>query len=107
MLYAILSSIAMLIISITMLARCNDLGWRPGITWHVRRVGFVLAGVAPWALVWFDLNTDGAFLTVYEVIFRLGVALVFLTTPYLPPWHTYVFGDADADETIMGDDRRG
>lgn len=109
MLYAILSAIALVLISITMLARANDLGWRNGAFWHFRRVGFVLAGFAPWAVIYMDFKTGGQFLTVFEVLFRLGVATVFCTTPYLPPWWKWISGyHTDESKTVIeSDDRRG
>lgn len=106
MIGAIISSLALLVISIVMLVRANDLGWRPGAFWMVRRLGFILAGFAPWAMIYIDLRSGGVALTIFEIIFRVGVAAVFLTTPYLPPlWH-YLFGNHDEGEDTRGIPRR-
>lgn len=106
MIGAIISSVALLLISVTMLARANDLGWRPGNFWMLRRIGFILAGFAPWAMIYIDLRSGGTSLTIFEIIFRWGVALVFLTTPYLPPFWNYLFGHHDAHEDPRGVPRR-
>lgn len=83
MLYAI-SSIALVIVSITMLCRANDIRHRGGWHWNTRMAGFILAGFAPWGVIAYD---DVGF---YECVMRVGVALVFLTTPHLPPWWKFI-----------------
>lgn len=107
MVFVIISSIALLLVSATMLARANDLGWRPGVLWFFRRIGFILAGFAPWAVIYIDFQTRGAFLNLYECLLRVGVALVFVTTPYLPPWWKWITGRADIKDPMWSDDRRG
>ena len=105
----IASTIALVLISLTMLARANDLGARPGLVWHVRRMGFILAGFAPYAIIYVDWRTRGQFLNIYEVIFRCGVGFVFVTTPYLPPFWRWLFLEGQEDEacTVWADDPRG
>lgn len=87
----IISSIALGLISITMLARANDLRWRKGAVWNFRLLGFVFTGFAPFGIVGVELST-GNFPDVYETFFRVGLAFVFLTTPYLPPWWKWISG---------------
>lgn len=106
----LLSSIALMLVSLTMLARANDLGSRPGLFWMVRRVGFVLSGFAPWAIVYTDwVNfVEGTFaVTVWHALFRVGLACVFVTTPYLPPWWKWFFGVDEGVNIKWSDDRRG
>jgi hypothetical protein len=92
MLYLIISSTALLLISMTMLLRANDLGRRPGLKWHVRRIGFVLTGLAPFGIVIHDVLQKHS-PSLYEVSFRFGVLLVFMTSPYMPPWWTWFWGE--------------
>lgn len=89
MLYSIVSALALLIIAVTMLVRANDIGRRKGWNWHVRRVGFILAGFAPVGMMLDELFA-GRYPTSYEVAFRVGLACVFVTTPYLPPWWKFI-----------------
>lgn len=108
-LLTLLSTVALALVSLTMLARANDLGTRPGLFWMVRRVGFVLCGFAPWAIMWIDINAwlDGnVTLTWWHVLHRCGLAMVFLTTPYLPPWWKWFLG-IEATDPKWSDDRRG
>lgn len=95
-----LSFIALFIISITMLARANDLRIRAGFHWNLRLAGFVLAGFAPWGLILIDW-VHGRTPTIFSTIFNLGLMLVFVTTPYLPPWWKWIW---KGDES--GHDRR-
>lgn len=101
------SSFALILISATMLVRANDLGWRPGVFWMVRRLGFVLSGIAPWALIYIDCKSGGVTLNVYHVLFRVGVCGVFVTTPYLPPWWKWFTGLTEIKDPFWSDDRRG
>jgi uncharacterized transporter YbjL len=91
MLYYYISTFALLVIAVTMLARANDLRWRKGFKWNLRLFGFILAGTAPFGMI------AGEFLSqshpsFYEVLFRIGVMFVFVTTPYLPPWWKWISG---------------
>jgi hypothetical protein len=101
----IISSVSLLLIGITMLARANDLRWRKGIHWNARLIGFILAGIATIGIVGHEwLASDWP--SFYEIIFRVGLATVFLTTPYLPPWWKWISG-IDDREPKHSDDRRG
>lgn len=104
-----ISSASLLLVSVTMLVRANDLGWRPGLVWHIRRIGFAFTGFGPWGVIYMDISQGGSGLTVFEIVFRLGLALVFVTTPYLPPWWKWMLGvdGADQAEPHWSDDRRG
>lgn len=98
------SIISLLIVSATMLARANDLRWRKGMHWNVRLVGFVMSGVAPFGIIGYDIVSNTV-PSLYECLFRIGIALVFVTTPYLPPWWKWISG-SDVQNTIFSDDRR-
>lgn len=81
----VIYAVLLVFISVTMLARANDLrrtcnnGWRC----YARIGGLALAGSAPLGMILSD-----AFPFLF--LFVLGVALVFLTTPGLPPWWKYI-----------------
>lgn len=87
----IVSTVCLFLVSITMLARANDLRWRKGLLWNVRLIGFILAGCAPLGIVAVEF-VRGEMPNIYEVIFRVGIAVVFMTTPYLPPWWKWISG---------------
>lgn len=103
MLYTIICIVPLLIISLAMLVRANDLGRRPGIVWHFRRIGLILAGVMPWAMV-FGVVWTPEDVSIVQCLFWWGVALVFMTSPFLPPfWKYLLYGDPVHDL----DDQRG
>lgn len=85
------STLALTLVSITMLARANDLRWRKGLAWNFRLLGFVFTGFAPFGIIgsWW---TAGHGPDVYETFFCVGLALVFMTTPHLPPWWKWISG---------------
>lgn len=86
-----ISTIALTIVALTMLVRANDLRWKKGLVWNARLVGFICAGFAPIGVViWGWYYKD--YPTFYEAAFHLGVSLVFLTTPSLPPWWKLITG---------------
>lgn len=83
------STVSLVVISLTMLARANDQRFRRGWRWQLRLVGFMLAGAAPVGIVGAEWRTE-AWPSIYEAIFRLGLACVFFTTPGQPPWHKFI-----------------
>jgi hypothetical protein len=99
-----ISTFALFIISITMLARANDLRWRPGMKWNARLLGFILAGCAPIGIVGYEW-AKADWPSLYEAVFRVGLMLVFVTTPYLPPWWKWISGKDDR-LPHWADDRR-
>lgn len=87
----IVSTLALLVIAATMLCRANDLRWQREFKWQARLVGFILAGTMPIGVIgteWYYADWPSP----YEALFRVGLALVFLTTPYLPPWWRWISG---------------
>lgn len=85
----LLAVLALAVISVTMLIRANDLRWRKEWKWRIRLVCFVItcfssAGVA----LCLCINTAPGW---YFTLMLLGLAGVFMTTPYLPPWWEWVW----------------
>lgn len=103
--FFIVSSLSLLVVCVTMLARANDLRWKPGLHWNTRLIGFVLAGFAPVGVVMHEATT-GLYPNVYETLFRVGLMLVFVTTPYLPPWWKWISGKDSGSTIVHSDDRR-
>ncbi|HEY4598294.1 hypothetical protein [Corynebacterium sp.] len=95
---SVLSSGALLLIALTMLARLDDISPKAhGLAWQARRAGCVMAGSAavgcaaePLLDMMFGVRMDWP--TWKEVVLRWGIALVFLTSPNMPPWHRYILG---------------
>lgn len=104
MLQLLVTFVALAVISATMLARAHDLGLRSGVKWNTRRVGFILAGFAPVGVMLFSIT--GRDPTFFWMLFSVGVCLVFVTTPYLPPWWKWISGQ-DETPPHEADDRRG
>lgn len=78
-------NLAAAVITLTMMMRANDQRVRKGLRWHMRLLGFVMAGCGtPAATVLTVVSPDYAlpFLTISYV----GIALVFMTTPGQKPW---------------------
>lgn len=105
MFFYVISCIALLVIAATMLARANDLRWRSGFHWNARLIGFILTGFAPFGIMGWEWFAE-QWPSLYEVLFRFGLMLVFLTTPYLPPWWKWISGTDNGDNPWYSDDRR-
>lgn len=99
------SALSLLIVAATMLARANDLRWRKGFVWNGRLVGFILAGVSPFGIVGFEFFTK-SWPSPYEILFRVGLMLVFVTTPYLPPWWKWISGWHSEEDRVQHTRRR-
>ena len=99
----IISTIALFIVSITMLARANDLRWRHGLHWQTRLIGFILAGSSPVGIIGYGWQDNYFMCGLYLTIFFVGVALVFVTTPYQIPWWRYISGK---DQPVLEDRRK-
>lgn len=85
----VISTICLLLITVTMLCRANDLRFKRGVAWNARLLGFMLAGTAPLGIIGEEVFTR-QWPDVYTVAFRVGLLLVFLTSPHLPPWWRWV-----------------
>lgn len=91
------------IIALTALARLNDMteksnGWRG----QVRRIGFLLAGVAAVGYIFLELEGRPQYPPWKSVMLQWGVALAWLTTPGMPPWYRYISGDFRKKEIKSG-----
>lgn len=87
------SVLPLLVIVITCIARLNDIGRSSTeLRWHFRRLGFVLVGGAS---SWLLLSPMWHFDYVIEagVMFLIGQAMVWVTTPNMPPWWRYITGE--------------
>lgn len=89
--YLIVSTLALIVIAITMLARANDFRFngQKGIHWKLRMTGFVMVGVAPFGLIAHGFIARD-FPSIHEVVLRVGLMFVFVTTPHLPPWWKWI-----------------
>lgn len=86
----VISTIALLLIGVTMFVRANDQRIRRGLRWHARLIGFVVAfGMC--MFVPYDEWRTMHWPTWFEVLFRVSVCVVFMTTPGHPPWHKWFF----------------
>jgi hypothetical protein len=101
-----LSSCALGLVSLIMFLRCNDLGFRPGFFWMKRRIGFILVGTMPIAILYTHAMRGAEDLTFFDTLFHIGMALVFMTTPYLPPFWEWLMRGVDAHEDSRGMPRR-
>lgn len=95
----IICTLALVFVAITMLARANDLRWRPGLKWNVRLIGFMSSGVSPIGIIGYAWMGDYPTASAYLTVFLVGIAFVFATTPQLPPWWRWISGKEDANET--------
>lgn len=94
----LLSLPAMLIVALTALARVNDITLeKTGRNWQLRRLGFCMAGTAAVMLAGGPLTSSEP-MSWRSVFTYWGVALVWLTTPNMPPWWRYVSGEYKAPD---------
>lgn len=83
-----------LVILLTAIARVNDMSaesrsWR----WHIRKLGFIMAGTASVAFMTAPFTMHSAFPTWGAVMLATGVAASWLTTPNMIPWWRYISGE--------------
>lgn len=92
-----ISTLALIVVFLTMVCRANDLGFRKGWRPQLRQLGFVMCGTMPLGMVLVGWATD-SYPSPYETLFHVGLALVFITTPNQPPWWRWLWGEiTDAD----------
>lgn len=87
-----MSTLPLLVIVLTAWARLNDIK-ETDLRYQARKLGLILVIAActglilkPWVAVQMDWPTWS------EVMLRAGFALVWLTTPMMPPWDRYISG---------------
>lgn len=80
----------LLFIAGTMLARANDLRWKPGWHWKVRQVGFTLSGATPVGIIYYGWMHEWIIALMFATAFCVGLVCVFFTTPYQKPWWIYM-----------------
>lgn len=87
------SVLPLMIVIITCIARVNDIGRsNKEMHWHFRRLGFVLVGGASgWLLL--SPMWDFSYAGEAGVTFFFGQAMVWVTTPNMPPWWRYITGE--------------
>lgn len=90
----VMSALSLFVVFITMLCRANDLRWRSGLKWQVRLIGFVICGTMPVGVV-----LASGIVSPWEALFHMGLMMVFVTTPHLPPWWRWISGQEDASDT--------
>lgn len=88
---------ALAVLAITSLARLNDLGKEfSSLRWQVRRVGLILTGMGAITFLAIPFAKNPAYPTWIGSMVAWGFAMAWLTTPYMPPWHKYISGEAKA-----------
>lgn len=107
-LWYLLSFPALLVISLTAVARLNDIP-KSYMDWHwiVRRIGFT--GSAVYAVIRIALpftETGRTWTTTwFDLLAHCSWAAVWLTTPNMPPWHLYISGQhrafVDTDTPVV------
>ena len=92
-LFDVSSILAAIIILVTAVARLNDIkSAQKSVTWWVRRAGLLMLVVAMAMVIaaHFMVPVPYWYQTMW-LCFIWGLALTWLTTPGMPPWHKYVF----------------
>jgi hypothetical protein len=87
-------AIASIVIGITMACRANDERAKLGLRWHIRKLGFVMAGAGAPAMA-FTLVFAPGYALPFLAVTMIGHAFVFLTTPNQKPWHVWVWKGGD------------
>lgn len=78
----------------TALARVNDIGpERTSWSWQLRRLGLTMTGATAVAYLYAPFGSASLYPTWLAVIGWWGFFVTWLTTPGMPPWHKYIFGD--------------
>lgn len=85
----VISTLSLVLIAITLMYRAVELKDK-GLRWNVRRLGLILTAFAPVGILAHEWARHD-WPDVYTVSFRFGLLLVFMTTPYLPPWHRWLW----------------
>lgn len=85
---------------ITALARVNDIGPdRTSWSWQLRRLALTMTGATAVAYLYAPFGAYSMYPTWLAAIAWWGFFLTWLTTPGMPPWHKYIFGDVQMTQT--------
>lgn len=92
------SLVPLAIVCVTAVARANDIGtdkveWR----WQIRRMGLSIVASASAIAMLGPLAALAAYPTWMTVALYWGFALVWLTTPEMPPWWRWISGHDQMD----------
>ena len=89
------------VISITAIARVNDIGKdKVGKRWQFRRAGLSIVAAASFVLLLAPLVKYAAWPTWTNVALYWGFALTWFTTPEMPPWWRWISGH----KQVLSDD---
>lgn len=86
----VISSVAMFLVVMSVIARANDQRLKSGLRWHLRLFGLIFMAGAPIGIVGYEIITH-RWPDWYNVLFRIGVLFVLMTTPGQPPWHHWLW----------------
>ncbi len=104
LLTTVLSTIPLLGIAASALARVNDIGQgKNSKRWHVRRVGLTMAGVGALTLCAAPIMGLEGPPPWKDVIFKWGIILTWLTTPNVPPRWRWISRKDYNDEFTKND----
>jgi hypothetical protein len=87
-----IATLCLMFLAVTMFFRANDLRRKTGIIWHVRKLGLIVTGVAALAVIAHDWILMMRDFTTSETALLIGLVLVFLTSPHLPPYWKWISG---------------
>lgn len=91
-----LNALAVAILGVTALARVNDIPHTEvSPRWQFRRAGLIAVGTASFTTIVYPWLTDSQiwFPPWRSVLLHWGVAITWMTTPMMPPWHHYISGE--------------
>lgn len=105
-----ISTICLLLIAVTALARVNDIPvGNISPRWQVRRLGLILVAAACVGMVfapWVSETTECALPEWRDVMLHMGVTFTWMTTPMMPPWNRYITGHYRKVQVEVADDVR-
>lgn len=89
---------ALIGVVITALARVNDIGSdRTAWSWQLRRIALTATGATAVAYMYAPFGANTMYPTWLAGLAWWGFFLTWFTTPGMPPWHKYVFGEMEIE----------
>lgn len=90
----VFSSVACVVIGISVLARASDISIdKISPLWQFRRFSLTMIGMASLVLIFQPLTNTSDWPSWNEVVMRVGVAIMIITSPNQVPWWRYVSGE--------------